>query len=87
LNLRVDTEVLSISLSAIASLEDVRSPLAEAWRRAGQVLGESAARAFTFLVTAVPWVPLIALGLWLLVRLWRMVRSRRRHAHHEGAAH
>jgi hypothetical protein len=87
LNLRVDTEVLSVSLSAIASLEDVRSPLAEAWRRAGQVLGESAARAFTFLVTAVPWVPLIALGLWLLVRLWRMVRSRRRHAHHEGAAH
>ncbi len=80
LNQRVDTEVLSISLAAIASLENVRSPLAEAWRQAGQVLGESAARAFTFLVMAVAWIPVIALGLWVLTLLWRLVRGRWRRA-------
>jgi len=80
LNQRVDTEVLSIGLSAIASLENVRSPLAEAWRQAGQVLGESAARAFTFLVMAIAWVPVVLILLVVLRILWRLVRGRWRRA-------
>ena len=76
LNLRVDTEILSISLSALAGIADVRSPLAEAWRNAGQVLGNSAAEAFTFTVSALPWLPLIALLLWLALRLWRLIRGK-----------
>jgi hypothetical protein len=90
LNLRVATELLSIDMSPIAGLANVRSPLAEAWRNAGTILGDSAARAFTFLVSALPWLPLVALGLWLLVRLWRMVRGRRWRKHPEtagGGAH
>jgi hypothetical protein len=82
LNQRVDTELLSVDLSAKPTLATARSPLAQAWRDAGRVLGESAARAFTFLVSALPWLPLIALGLWLLSRLGRMIRGRRhKHAH------
>jgi hypothetical protein len=76
LNLRVDTEVLSINLSALAGIADVRSPLAEAWRNAGQVLGDSAARAFTFTVSMLPWLPLIALLVWIALRLWRLIRGK-----------
>ena len=79
LNQRVDTEVLSIELDAVASIAQVQSPLAEAWRNAGRVLGESAANAFTFTVSALPWLPLIALLVWIALRLWRIVRGHRRH--------
>lgn len=80
LNQRVDTEVLSIQLAPIASIESVRSPLAEAWRQAGQVLGESAARAFTFLVMAIAWIPVALILLVVLRLLWRVVRGRWRRA-------
>jgi hypothetical protein len=76
LNQRVDTEVLNISLSATQTIASVRSPLARAWSEAGEVLGESAASAFTFIVSALPWIPLIALGLWILTLLWKLVRGR-----------
>lgn len=83
LNQRVDTEVLSIDLSAKATLAAARSPLAEAWRNAGRVLGNSAASAFLWTVVLIPWIPLIAIGLWLLSLLWRMIRVRR-HKHRHG---
>lgn len=84
LNQRVDTEVLSISLAPIAGIENVRSPLAEAWRQAGQVLGESAARAFTFLVMAIAWIPVALILLVVLRLLWRVVRGRWRRATSAG---
>jgi hypothetical protein len=80
MNLRVDTELLNVEMSAHASLTVASSPLAEAWRNAARVLGRSAAAAFTFLVVAVPWLPLVALAGYLLSLLWRLVRRRRAQA-------
>ncbi len=80
MNIRVDTELMNVALSAHASLAVVSSPLAEAWRDAARVLGQSAASAFTFLVVVIPWLPLIALAGYLLSRLWRIVRRRRAQA-------
>lgn len=84
LNLRVDTEILNVSLSAAQSIANVRSPLARAWAEAGEALGESTASAFTFVVSALPWIPLIALGLWILKLLWKLIRGKlwRRRADH-----
>ena len=76
LNQRVDTEVLNVSLSATPTIANVRSPLARAWNEAGEMLGESTASAFTFVISALPWIPLIALGLWVLTLLWKLVRGR-----------
>lgn len=76
LNLRVDTEVLNVSLSAMPTIANVRSPLARAWSEAGEMLGQSTADAFTFVVSALPWIPLIAIGLWILTLLWKLVRGR-----------
>jgi hypothetical protein len=75
--IRVDTELLDIALNAKPSFSVASSPLAEAWRDAGRALGESAAAAFTFLVIAMPWLPLVALAAYLVTRLWRLVRRRR----------
>lgn len=82
LYLRVETELLSVSLEAKASIGSVRSPLAEAWRNAGRELGESAASAFTFFVTMLPWIPVIAIGLWILAWIVRVVRRRRAQGAH-----
>src|SRR5262249_15403187 len=76
LNLRVDTEVLNVTLSATPTIANVRSPLARAWNEAGEMLGESTASAFTFVISALPWIPLIALGLWGLTLLWKLVRGK-----------
>jgi hypothetical protein len=80
MNLRVDTELMNVTLSAHPSLAVATSPLAEAWRDATRVLGQSAASAFTFLVVAIPWLPIIALAGYLLSRLWRLLRRRRARA-------
>ena len=75
LNTRVDTEMLNISLGSYDRLTSVASPLGEAWRNAARELGRSAASAFLFVVVLLPWVPLVALGGFIAVRLWRLVRS------------
>jgi hypothetical protein len=80
LNARVDTELLTIALDPYASVAAVASPLGQAWHDAGQALGESAASAFTFVIVALPWLPLVALTVFLLARLLRMVGRRRRTA-------
>jgi len=78
LNTRVDTELLNISLGAYEPLTSVSSPLGSAWRDAARALGESTASAFLFVVVLLPWLPLIALGGFVVVWLWRFVRKARR---------
>ena len=78
LNTRVDTELLNISLTAYEPLTSVSSPLGNAWRNSARALGESAASAFLFVVVLLPWLPLMALGGFVLVWLWRFVRKGRR---------
>jgi len=86
LNLRVDTEVLNVSLSATPTFANARSPLARAWDNAAEVLGENAAQAFTFIVGALPWLPIIAILIWILGWLLRLLRNRVWRRRHEGAS-
>jgi hypothetical protein len=77
LNTRVDTELLNISLSSYDRVTAVSSPLGEAWRNSARELGQSTASAFLFVVVLLPWVPLMALGGFALVWLWRFARKTR----------
>ena len=78
LNTRVDTELLNVMLSAYDRVTSVSSPLGQAWRDAARALGEGTAGAFLFVVVLLPWLPLVALGVWMLTLLWRLVRFRRK---------
>jgi fatty acid desaturase len=78
LNTRADTELLNVMLSAYDRVTSVSSPLGQAWRDAARALGESTAGAFLFIVVLLPWLPLVALGVWMLTLLWRLVRFRRK---------
>lgn len=75
LSLRVDTEDLTIDLNTFAGFATASSPLARAWHDAGRVLGDSAASAFLFVIAILPWLPLLAIGYFLLTWLWRFVRA------------
>jgi hypothetical protein len=74
LDQRVDTESLSIYFGPRDTLGDFSDPIVQAWHQASQVLGESTATALSFVVAALPWLPIAAIVL-LLVRLifrrWR----------------
>ena len=74
LDQRVDTEILAISFDVRNTRGNVSGPIEAAWREAGQVLSESTAIALRFTVSALPWLPIIAIGLLLLrfaFRRWR----------------
>jgi hypothetical protein len=71
LNTRAETDLLNISLSP-----DVSSPLTQAWHNSARALGDSAAKAFNFVVVVLPWLPLVAFGGLLFVGLWRRTRRR-----------
>lgn len=62
---RVDTE--EIDLTYTARLH-ATGPLREAWREMGRDLLASAADVLTFVMTAIPWLPLVLLGL-VFIRL------------------
>jgi hypothetical protein len=74
LDRRVDTESLTISFAPRDEGGTSLAPIAEAWRQASRVFGESAATALRFVVAALPWLPIVALGLFLvrlIFRRWR----------------
>ena len=55
----------------------MQSPLGQAWHDAGRVLGENTASAFTFIVSALPWIPVIIAGFFLLRWFWRFTATAR----------
>jgi hypothetical protein len=74
LDQRVDTEILAIFLDVRDTRGNVSGPIEVAWHEAGQVLGDSTATALRFTVGALPWLPIVAIGLLLLrfaFRRWR----------------
>jgi hypothetical protein len=74
LNQRVDTEIISISLASHADLGNVSGPIVLAWHQAGRLLGESTGTALSFAIIALPWLPIVIVGLLLLrfaLRRWR----------------
>jgi hypothetical protein len=78
LNTRVDTELLNVDLNSYESLANFASPLGFAWRNSARELGGSAAGAFTFLIVALPWLPVVALGGTVLVWFGRLILKTRR---------
>ena len=74
LDQRVDTEKLTVYFSTRDENGSFLGPIVRAWDQAGRVLGDNTGLALRFLIGALPWLPLIALGL-VLVRLifrrWR----------------
>lgn len=74
LDQRVDTETLSISFAARDAAGNFIGPIVEAWQQASRILGDSTATALSYVVAALPWLPLVAIGLVLLrfaFRRWR----------------
>lgn len=52
-------------------------PLTQAVRDAGDTLTQNAAAALRFTIGALPWLPIVAAGIFLLQWLWRLFRRRR----------
>jgi hypothetical protein len=76
LGLQVDTEALDIDFST--ARQDVAfSPVSQAWSRAGETFWQSVAAAIDFTIAAVPWLPLVALGVLALGLVRRAVSGRR----------
>jgi hypothetical protein len=73
---RVATETLAVAFQSREGALGPAAPIRQAWHRAGQDLGRSAGKALTFAIESLPWLPVIAIGLFL-VRLI-LLRGRRR---------
>ena len=73
---RVDLSAVTVTYRSTRSLTfDRGRPLADAWAEAGHTLASSLASLITFLVAALPWALLVALGVWA-ARAWRRRRAR-----------
>ena len=53
-------------------------PIAEAWRDSGFTLEDSAASALRFAIGAIPWLPILAAGIYAVSWLWRLFRRRQK---------
>lgn len=74
LNERVATESLEVSFISRPNVSGALRPVAEAWRSAGAELGSSAGSALRFTIAALPWLPVLAVFLYLarfVYRRWR----------------
>ncbi len=49
-------------------------PIALVWRNAGEILVESTSSVLEFLVRLVPWLPVMGVGIFFLIRLLRLFR-------------
>src|SRR5262249_15626573 len=63
LDQRVDTEIVAITFYA---RDNTKAPIVIAWYEAGRVLGESTGSALRFAISALPWLPIVAIVLMLL---------------------
>jgi hypothetical protein len=67
----------SVSIQLTERVQPV-GPLTLAFRSAGDTLAESTASALRFTIAAVPWLPVVAAGIFLLSFLWRLFRRRQK---------
>jgi hypothetical protein len=70
-------ETLSVDLTERVVSE---GPIARVWRHGADLFADSAASALQFLVQIVPWLPILAAGLFAVSWLWRLFRRRREKA-------
>ncbi|HEY4942781.1 MAG TPA: DUF4349 domain-containing protein [Rhizomicrobium sp.] len=66
----------SVSIQLVERVESV-GPIAQAFASAGATLADNTAAVLLFLVGAIPWLPIVAGGLYVMLWLWRSFRRRR----------
>jgi hypothetical protein len=62
---------------ALSEKVDLMSPIALVWRNAVGSLVESTASAIDFLIRVVPWLPIVAAGVFLVSLFWRLFRRKK----------
>jgi hypothetical protein len=76
-----ETEKVSVTISFCASKSIAETgtfaPVVTAWYSLGRVFADSVAAALVFVVAVIPWLVLLAPSLWLLIKMWRMLRGKR----------
>jgi len=70
-------EDVTIQLNETPEIAESVGPITQAWRDAGETLALNAASALRFVIAALPWLPIIAAGIFAVARLWRLFRRRR----------
>lgn len=74
LNQRIDTETLSVAFGSKVAPSSSFDPIVQSLRHGGRVLSQSTGVAISFLIATLPWLPILALGLFLarwIFRRWR----------------
>ena len=77
---RVAKDRLSIGFTERPRVTDAMLPLVLAWGNGLETLSDSAAAALNFVIAIIPWLPIMALALFILTRLWRRMRKGRQKA-------
>jgi hypothetical protein len=77
LNDGIAREDVTIQLNETPVVIEAVGPIAQAWRDAGDTLAENTASALRFAIGAIPWLPVLALAIFLIARAWRLFRRRR----------
>lgn len=74
---RLETQLLTIQFSPHATQEG-RSEVAEAFSDTGRVMAGSTAFVVRVIAALIPVLVVLVVGIWLLRRMWRWVRRRKR---------
>jgi hypothetical protein len=74
---RLETQLLTIRFSPHATQEG-RSEVAEAFADTGRVMAGSTAAVVRVIAALIPVLVVLVIGIWLLRRVWRWVRRRKR---------
>jgi hypothetical protein len=74
---RLETQLLTIQFSPHATQEG-RSEVAEAFADTGRVMAGSTAFVVRVIAALIPVLVVLVIGIWLLRRMWRWVRGRKR---------
>jgi Domain of unknown function (DUF4349) len=72
---RAAKERMAISFNERPTFEAV-GPIVRVWRNGMDSFSQSTADALDFLIRAIPWVPVVIAGAFLLPWLWRILRRR-----------
>ena len=79
---RIDRDTISIGFTAPIKPGEA---VAEAWRHVGEDFNESVIDVARFVLQAIPWLPVVALGFLVLGLGWRLIRAVQRKAVPNGA--
>ncbi len=73
---RIAKENMSISFQAQSTVGDALQPVRDVWQSSMRILGQSTAAVLMLVIGILPWIPVIALGFFLVRWLWRRLRRK-----------